>query len=247
MGEQVVPDLEAFARIQELYISTHELGGGTDWIRDRWMGLTERFDQGVEAILSVVGSRVGNSEQLANCITNLGNSKLNAQISAGIKKAPPASALSGFGEVWMSVTGEDTKKVRGVVDEPEQNLARAIASDDIAGTGRLLGSSDVNMLRIKSSNFPAELLRKTEVSRLLDVAVGSGAVSVSRCLVEFHGAKPTRDTLKMALSSGKIELIELILERVPKSELDESRLDLLEAAISITGRLWRGCSAKRSR
>jgi hypothetical protein len=34
----------------------------------------------------------------------------------------------------------------------------------------------------------------------------------------------------MALSSGKIELIELILERVPKSELDKSRLDLLEVA-----------------
>jgi hypothetical protein len=164
---------------------------------------------------------------MANCIVGLGNLKLNPQISAGVKKATPASALSGFGEVWLSVTGGDTKKVGVVVDEREQKLARAIASDGIAGTGRLLGSSDVNKLRIKSSIFPLELLRKTEACTLLDIAVGSGAVSVSKCLVEFHGAKPTRDTLKMALSSGKIELI---LERVPKSELDKSRLDLLEVA-----------------
>jgi hypothetical protein len=77
----------------------------------------------------------------------------------------------------------------------------------------------VNKLRINSSNFPVELLRKAEVCTLLDIAVGSGAVSVSKCLVEFHGANPTRDTLKMALSSGKIELIEFILERVPKNDL----------------------------
>jgi hypothetical protein len=168
---------------------------------------------------------------LANCIAGIGNSKLNAQISAVIEKASLASALSGFGEVWLSVTGEDTKNVGVVVvDEREQKLSRAIASDDIAGTGRLLGSSDVNELRIKSSNFPVELLRKTEVCTVLDIAVGSGAVKMSRCLVEFHGAKPTRETLKMALSSGKIELIELILERLPKGELERSRLDLLEVA-----------------
>jgi hypothetical protein len=156
--------------------------------------------------------------------------RLNAQISAGVKKASPASALSGFGEVWLSVTGQDTKKVGVVVDEREQKLAGAIASDDIAGTGRFWGSSDVNELRIKSSNFPVELLRKTEVCTVLDIAVGSGAISVSRCLVGFHGAKPTRETLKMALSSGKIELIEFVLERVPKGELERSRLDLLEVA-----------------
>jgi hypothetical protein len=89
---------------------------------------------------------------LANCIVGLGNSKLNAQISAGIKKASPASALSGFGEVWLSGTGGDTKKV-GVVDEREQKLARAIVSDDIAGTGRLLGSSDVNELRSAATRW----------------------------------------------------------------------------------------------
>jgi hypothetical protein len=59
----------------------------------------EPFDQDVEAVLSVAGSRVGNSEQLANGIAGLGNSQLNAQVSADIKKASPASALSGFGEV----------------------------------------------------------------------------------------------------------------------------------------------------
>jgi hypothetical protein len=61
MGEKEVPALEAFARLQELYISTHGLGG-TDRIRDHLKGLGESFDQDLEAIHSVAGSRVWNSD-----------------------------------------------------------------------------------------------------------------------------------------------------------------------------------------
>jgi hypothetical protein len=63
----------------------------------------------------------------------------------------------------------------------------------------------------------------------LDVAVGSGALEMTKCLLEFHCAKATRETLKMALSIGSFELIKLIRERLPEAELRD-RVDLLEAA-----------------
>jgi hypothetical protein len=52
MGEKEVQALEAFAHFQELYISTHDLGG-TGRIRDHLVGLAERVDQDFEEILSV--------------------------------------------------------------------------------------------------------------------------------------------------------------------------------------------------
>jgi hypothetical protein len=61
---------------------------------------------------------------------------------------------------------------------------------------------------------------------LLDIAVGCGAVEVAKCLLEFHEATPTRETLKMALSSGNLVLIRLLWERLPAEQ--ERRLDLLE-------------------
>jgi hypothetical protein len=54
-------------------------------------------------------------------------------------------------------------------------------------------------------------------------------MEVTKNLLEFHRAKPTRETLKMALSMGDVALIRLIWERLPPSG-DEGRLDLLEVA-----------------
>jgi hypothetical protein len=112
----------------------------------------------------------------------------------------------------------------------EKALSGSIASNDVAETGRLLIAKDVNKTRIRARNLPAMLLRKPEFGCLvLDVAVGSGAVDVAKSLLEFHEAKPTGETLKMALSSGDFELVRICWERLP-GEQEKERRDLLEVA-----------------
>jgi hypothetical protein len=109
-------------------------------------------------------------------------------------------------------------------------LSGAIASNDVAETGRLLMTKDVNKTRIKARNLPARILRQPALGcPVLDVAVGSGAVDVAKSLLEFHEAKPTRETLKMAVSSGSFELVRICWERLP-DEREKDRLDLLEVA-----------------
>jgi hypothetical protein len=63
----------------------------------------------------------------------------------------------------------------------------------------------------------------------LDVAVGSVSVEMTKYLFEFHGAKPTRETLKQAISTGNFSLIKLMRDRLPEGELLD-RVDLLEVA-----------------
>jgi hypothetical protein len=48
-------------------------------------------------------------------------------------------------------------------------------------------------------------------------------VEVTRCLLEFHEATPTRETLKQAISTGNAELIKMMRERLPDAELHERR------------------------
>jgi hypothetical protein len=85
---------------------------------------------------------------------------------------------------------------------------------------------DANEVEIRA--YPGSLVRRPERCRLLEVAVGAGSIEVTKCLLEFHGARPTRETLKMALSSGNIELIRLMWERLPEEH--GNRLGLLEVA-----------------
>jgi hypothetical protein len=51
----------------------------------------------------------------------------------------------------------------------------------------------------------------------LDVAVGS--VEMMKYLLEFHSARPTRETLKQSISTANLELIKLMRERLPEEEL----------------------------
>jgi hypothetical protein len=92
----------------------------------------------------------------------------------------------------------------------------------------LLGAADANAIRVKAQNLPRNLLRKLEICSLLDIAVGSGAVDVSKNLLEFHRARPTRETLKMALSFGNFELVRICWGRLTDEQ--DKRLDLLEVA-----------------
>jgi hypothetical protein len=45
----------------------------------------------------------------------------------------------------------------------------------------------------------------------LDVAVGSGSAEITKYRLEFHRAKSTRETLRMALSTANLELVNLVL------------------------------------
>jgi hypothetical protein len=105
----------------------------------------------------------------------------------------------------------------------------AAAANDIAAVGRLLGPRNVNVVWFTENDLPESLLRRPLGCSLLDIAVGSGSVELTQCLLEFHGAKATRETLKMAISPGNLELIKVVRERLPEAE-SRDRADLLEVA-----------------
>jgi hypothetical protein len=156
------------------------------------------------------------------------------QISSGVEPAEPASPLWGFRVAWRRATRDPHEEERDAnkpapEDRFEAQLGAANASDDVAESGRLLIAKDVNKTYIEAKNLPAKLLRRPEFGcSALDVAVGSGAVDVAKFLIEFLRAKPRRETLKMALASGNIELVRMCWGLLP-DEQDE-RLDLLEVA-----------------
>jgi hypothetical protein len=63
----------------------------------------------------------------------------------------------------------------------------------------------------------------------LDIAVGSGSLEMIRCLLDFRHPKPTRETLKQSISMGRFELIKLLRERLPETEVQD-RIDLVQVA-----------------
>ena len=50
-------------------------------------------------------------------------------------------------------------------------------------------------------------------------------MDVAKYLLEFHKATPTRETLRMAVSTGNVELIRTAWERLPEEH--EGRADLI--------------------
>jgi hypothetical protein len=147
-------------------------------------------------------------------------------MDAEVEKAREASALAGFGSVWRAARGFPAE---AVVDEGEALLARAAASNDVSEVGRLLGPRDANKVALAGRNLPESVVRRPGSCRLLEVSVGAAALDVTKYLLEFHSATPSRETLKQALSAGNLELIRLIEKRLPEAEL-ERRGDLLEVA-----------------
>jgi hypothetical protein len=141
-----------------------------------------------------------------------------------IETAPVASAFSGF--------LDSLRKTRAIlVDETLEEIAVAMtaASNDITALGRLLGPRDFNAVSVGERKLPELLVRRQRNCSLLDIAVGAGSVEIVRCLPEFHSAMPTRQTLKQSISAGSSELIKMMRERLPESELQD-RVDLLEVA-----------------
>jgi hypothetical protein len=177
------------------------------------------------AIPSAAETGIGRSRLLTDCIITAGQpihglKDVLEALDAQIEVASVASALAGCRRVWRN------GRRLPIDDEGRDEVAEAAASNDFVLVGCLLGPRDVNT--VACTNLPETIVRRPKSCVLLDVAVGAGAVEVSKCLLEFHGAKPTRETLKMAIAIGNLELIRLIWARLPDEQ--HSRGDLLEVA-----------------
>jgi hypothetical protein len=174
----------------------------------------------IDVIVSVAGSRAESCKILGVFLISMGEAA-QSRIDGSMEGAP-ASARMNFHRFWREAReGRSAKGKRVAVVE-------AAAANDVAAIGRLLMKQDVNKMRFGTDKQPESLLRRPENCTLLDVAVGSGSVEVTKCLLEFHNARPTRETLKMALSSGNLELIRLLWQRLPGEH--ENRFDLMEVA-----------------
>jgi hypothetical protein len=194
-------------------------------VHNEFVGASEPLDDESGEYPSATRCRVGQSQVLVDCIATavqpIGDlAELMAAIDGEIEAASPASALASFRSMWMMGRGVP-------VDEAERDeLAEAAASNDVIVVGQLVGPRDVN--EVVCTNLPDAIVRRPKSCVLLEVSVGAGACEVSRSLLEFHGARPTRHTLKMAISIGNVELIRLLWARLPGEQ--HSRCDLLEVA-----------------
>jgi hypothetical protein len=130
-------------------------------------------------------------------------------------------------------------------------IAIAAASNDVARLGPLLIGHELSDAIFRSRHLPVSLARRPDSFLLprwyqwsdldedlwrkprpisvLEVAAGAGAVEATRCLLEFYGAKPSREAVKMAISSGNVEVSRMLWQRLPEAE-QEFRLDFLEIA-----------------
>jgi hypothetical protein len=87
----------------------------------------------------------------------------------------------------------------------------------------------VNTICFSESELPESLVRRPLDCSLLDVAVGTGSMEMTKYLFEFHGAKATRETLKQSISTGNLGLFRMVRERLPEGELRD-RAELMEMA-----------------
>jgi hypothetical protein len=108
-------------------------------------------------------------------------------------------------------------------------MAAGAASNDIGMVGRLLGERDVNAITFGENELPGSVVRRPLKCSLLDVAVGSGSVEMAKYQLEFHRARPTRETVKQSISSGNLELFKMMRERLPEAEF-RLKDDLREVA-----------------
>jgi hypothetical protein len=108
-------NLVAFKFLQDLYASAQDIGGVAN-VRERRSDLVEPFEQETKVILSLAGSRVANSESLANIIAAVAHLRRRRRRSAPELKQHnqqlhfAASALPGGGRRRLMTTGTRTSQ-----------------------------------------------------------------------------------------------------------------------------------------
>jgi hypothetical protein len=110
---------------------------------------------GVAVLVSTAGYRKTAVRILGHCMTTVdecGWTCTFAVVDAAIESASQSSSSRGFGEVLRRTTG---RRVAGTPDD----LAVAVASNDIASAGRLLGPRDVNTVYFDEKQLPGSLVR----------------------------------------------------------------------------------------
>jgi hypothetical protein len=183
-------------------------------------------------ILSLAGSRVavnpillrlliGGRDSILAESASVESDDLLSLLDAEVESATAGSALFGFRSTWHSA--RETSDVKSERDD----LLESICANDLSTFGRLLGARDPRHIVVKA-NFPQSMTRLTSECSLLDIAVSAGALDITKSLLEFHNVTPSRETLKMAIATGSLELIRMILVRLPDAE--SHRADLMEVA-----------------
>jgi hypothetical protein len=197
--------------------------------KEPFFGIGGRIENGCTPLFAIQGCRIVPWDILAKGIVTIDADKgrnMNEfiiEVTSAIDSASVASALSRF-RFASGTSGEL------LVRDGLNDLAAAAASSDLAAVGRLLGPQDVSTVCFNEGELPASLVRRPLKCSLLDVAVGSGSVEMTKYLFEFHGAKATWETLKQSISTGDLELIKLMRERLPKGEVRD-RVELMEVAV----------------
>jgi hypothetical protein len=203
-------------------------------------GKRDRTLAGTGARMDVAkdGNRTGASDILANSmvpvdgegegmVTVVAESRMLwrdfvVAIDSEIGRNSEPSALSSFTSALRSAGGLP-------VEETVNEMAAGASLSDIGTVGRLLGMRDVNAIYFSGNELPGSVFRRPLRCSLLDVAVGSASVEMTKYLLEFHEARPTRETLKQSISRGNLEMFKMTRERLPEAEF-RLRDDLMEVA-----------------
>jgi hypothetical protein len=148
---------------------------------------------------------------------------VSGRVGRAIEDSDVGSALAAFRICWSRASAPTS------VPRRLSMLAEFACADKLVEFERLLGADDANTISVPVEILPGTVMRRPKSCVLLDAAVGAGAIEIVKCLLEFHDAKPSRDTLKMAISTGILELIRLIWQRLPEADLQE-RADLASVA-----------------
>jgi hypothetical protein len=129
----------------------------------------------VSVALSIASSRPGIARLLIEFV------------ALEVNRFPSLDAVVSTLSVW-----DGLHKERAAPESSwEKLIAEAAAADDVSAIGRMLLGRNANV-DITERDFPDALARQPEHCLLLDIAVGCGSVSVTKCLLEFHRASHPR-------------------------------------------------------
>jgi hypothetical protein len=161
--------------------------------------------------------------ELTNDVPNL-DSPIITQLGQFVDSAATATPLASFRVAWRTATGQPLPERFA---SRARSLGEAAAANDVAEVGRLLMGFSAGAVQFW--DLPDDIARKPRPCALIDAAAGAESVEVMKYLLEFHNAEVTRETLKMAISTGNAELIKMVTGRLAADVL-EHKFDLLEIA-----------------